>query len=224
MQSDRRLIFHPCENGRFITNIQEECFRWTGEYIGDVTSSLNQLPAMKSAKLYIISPANQYVVLEKYDVKTHIINLIKRIYGMFTIPYNLCLYKKKQYIMYQYIPFVEIEYTAFRKKQEDINDDERRIIFLHWILGVKGKMLRIVGGYNISLSHSKYSEIDYIKSNISSHTMDKFFGDYHSWYNTSLFFKDTDKINAIRNLMNESNYWWFQEIEKRINQLVNIKK
>lgn len=222
MQADRCLIFHPCENGRFITNTCENTFQWTGEYIGDVTSSLNQLPAMKSAKLFIISPANQYVILDKYDVKTHIINIIKRIYGMYMIPYNLCMYKKKQYFMYQYIPFTEIEYTAYRKKQETINDDERRVIFLHWILGVKGKIIRTTCGR--TLSHCKYSTIDYIKNDLSSHCMDKFFSDYHHLYNTSLFFKNIDKINAIRNLMNESNYWWFQEIEKRINQLVNIYK
>lgn len=224
MNQDRCLIFHPCENNRFVTNLQQVSFQWTGEYIGDVTECLNQLPAMKNTKLYFISPANQYVILEKYDPKTHIINMIKRIYGMKMIPYNLCIYKKKEYIMYQYMPFIELPYTAYRKKATEINEDERQVIFLHWILGVKGKMIRVVGDYNITISHSKYSNVDYTKNDISSYTMDKFFGNYHTWYNTALFFKDIDKINSIRNIMNETNYWWFQEIDRRINQVVNIRK
>lgn len=220
------MIFHPCENARFITNNVNVTFNWTGEFVGDITDYVNQLPAIKGKKLFVLYPSNQYIILESYNTTTHIIELIKRVYGMYSIPYNFCIYKKKQYIMYMYTPFVEIEYSALRKKKDEISEDERRIIFLHSILGVKGKTIKIVdpNDHNncIITSNCKYSSIDYERNKLSSTCMDKFFGNYHQLYNTSLFFKDNSKIDYIRSLMSNENYWWFQEIEKRIEQLVQI--
>lgn len=226
------MIFHPKENGIFVRNFNEHPFKWSGEYIGDITNLVNKIPAVKGRKLFYASPANQYVILEKYDTKTHIIEMIKRVLCMYSVPYNICTYKKKNYFMYLYVPFNEIEYSYGRKKKEDITEEERKIFFLHYILGVKGKTVRIYvssenNGYNgdfIVLSNGRYSNVDYDRNTISSNAINKFFGDYQTFYNTSLFFKDDLKIDMIRNLMSQENYWWFQEIEKRIEQLVSIKK
>lgn len=225
---DRCLIFHPSENGRFITNFNQNAFQWTGEFIGDVTNNLNELPALRGTKLFFIFPACQYVILEKYDTKTHLIHLIKRIYEMNIIPYNLCIYKKKQYFMYQYAPFNEMNYTAFKKNKSEITDDERKIFFLHWILGVKGKTLAVtsydsnLGNKILIISHGKYSGIDYERNKPSTAAMDKFFGEYYILHSISAFFKNEEKIESIRLLMSNNNYWWFQEIEKRILEVVNI--
>lgn len=227
---DRIMIFHPSENGRFVRNFCERPFQWTGENIGDVTSFLNQIPAIKGNKLFFMNPANQYVILQKYDTLTHLIELIKRIYGMYMIPYNICIYKNKLHMMYSYTPFNEIEYSINKKKKEDITEDERKIFFFHWMLGVKGKTIKVYNydinlGYNgtyIIMSNRKYSSIDYDKNKMSDSAAKKFFGNYHILYNTALFFNDETKLGIIRELMNTDNYWWFQEIERRIKQHVKI--
>lgn len=227
---DRIMIFHPSENGRFVRNFCEHPFQWTGENIGDVTSFLNPIPAIKGNKLFFMNPANQYVILQKYDTLTHIIELIKRIYGMYMIPYNICIYKNKPHIMYSYTPFNEVEYSINRKKKEDITDDERKIFFFHWMLGIKGKTIKVYNydpnsGYNgtyIIMSNRKYSSIDYEKNKMSNAAAKRFFGNYHILYNNASFFNDESKLSLIRELMNDTNYWWFQEIERRIKQHVKI--
>ena len=117
LTQDRVMIFHPSENGRFVKKTSDQCFQWTGEFIGEVSSMLNEIPAIKGNKLYYLSPVNQYVILQRYDTKTHIIELIKRIYSLPMIPYNLCYFNNKKYIMYSYTPFNEIEYILWQRKK-----------------------------------------------------------------------------------------------------------
>lgn len=220
LEADRVMIFHPYENNRFIKNHCESQFQWTGEFIGEVSGILNEIPALKGNKLYYLSPANQYVMLQRYDVKTHTIELIKRIYGLPMIPYNLCLFKNKQYIMYSYTPFNEIEYSLWRKKKEEITDGERYLFFFHWMLGVKGKIVRahvdMFTGGSVIMSSGKYSAIDFVGTDMTQTKINKFFGDYRTFQNTGMFFNRLDKIDEIRNIISQQNYWWFQEIEKRI--------
>ena len=224
---DRMMIFNQNENIRFVKNKNENEFSWSGEYIGDITNLVNQIPAIKGNKLFFLYPADQYIIIKKYEPIVHIIEIIKRIYDFKIIPYNICTYKKKKYIMYLYVPFHEIEYTLNKKKQNEITEDERRIYFLYWILGIKGKILKIFihdpsNQYNnqIIVSNGKYSSIDYEKNKMTKGCMNKMFKNYQELYNTSLFFKNNEKIDLIRSLMSNENYWWFQEIEKRIEQIV----
>lgn len=221
---DRLMIFKPHENMRFVVNFKDTPFTWSGENIGDVTEVLNVVPAVKGNKLFYMSPANQYVILRKYDGITHTIELLKRIFEMKLVPYNLCFYKKKSYIMYLYAPFNEIEYSFLRKKSLEITNDEKKIFFFHWLLGVKGKTLKVFtndGGYVI-LSNGRYSDINYIKNNINDRNISKIFGDYQQLYNISEPFKDENKINSMYTLMYENNNWWFQEIKKRLDDIVVI--
>lgn len=220
LAQDRVMIFHPSENGRFIKKTAENSFYWTGEFIGEVSGMLNEIPSVKGNKLYYLSPANQYVILQKYDTKTHIIELIKRIYELPMIPYNLCYFKNKQYIMYSYTPFNEIEYTLWQRKKEEITDGERLLFFFHWMLGIKGKVIRAYtdcySGGSVIMSNGKYSVIDYNNTDMTQAKINKYFGTYRSFQNTAMFFNRLEKIDAIRSVMNHENYWWFQEIERRI--------
>lgn len=220
LAQDRVMIFHPSENGRFIKSQADGYFQWTGDFIGEVSGILNAIPAVKGNKLYYLSPANQYVTLQKYDTKTHIIELIKRIYGLPMIPYNLCHFKNKKYIMYSYTPFNEIEYTLWQRKKNEINDVERRIFFFHWMLGVKGKIVRAYinghSGDSVTMSNGKYSTIDYIATDMTQAKINKYFDNYRNFQNIGMFFNSIEKIDAIRGLMSQENYWWFQEMEKRI--------
>lgn len=227
---DRIMIFHPSENGRFIRNFCECPFNWTGENIGDVTGYLNSIPALKGNKLFFMHPANQYVILQKYDVLTHLVELMKRIFGMNLVPYNICVYKNKPHIMYLYIPFNEMEYSMVRKKKEDITDEERKIFFFHWMLGVKGKIIKVYvhnskqgydGSYIIA-SNRKYSSINYDANKLSDAAARKFYGNYQTMFNTAAFFNDSEKLGIIREYMNYENDWWYQEIERRIKQYVSI--
>ena len=227
---DRIMIFHPSENIRFIHNFQEYPFNWTGDNIGDVTDYLNPIPALKGNKLFYMYHANQYVILQKYDVLTHLVELMKRIFGMNLVPYNLCIYKNKSHIMYLYIPFNEIEYSMIKKKKEDITDEERRIFFFHWMLGIKGKIIKVYvnnslngsdGSYIIA-SNRKYTCINYEVNKLSDSAAKKFFGNYHTMFNTAAFFNDSEKLGTIREYMNYENDWWYQEIERRIKQHVSI--
>lgn len=228
MIQDRVMIFDPIVNSRFIKNFSESTFQWTGDDIGDITNMLNSIPAIKGVKLFHLYPANQYVILKKYEPRLHMIELMKRFFGLNLIPYNLCTYRKKQYIMYLYVPFHEVEYNIRCKKKDEITDDERKIYFFHSILGIKGKMVKIYTTSTdgtiqpIILSNGNYSTIDYKKNEMTSFAMSKFFGNYHVLYNISLFFKDQEKVDGVRSLMTTENYWWFQEIEKRIEQIVPI--
>lgn len=227
---DRIMIFHPSETNRFVRIFCDRPFQWTGENIGDVTNFLNPVPAIKGNKLFYLNPTNQYVILKKYETLTHIIELIKRIYEMYIIPYNICTYKNKLYIMYCYTPLNEMEYSINKKKKDEITETERKIFFFHWMLGVKGKTVKIYNydvtcGYNgtyIIVSNSKYSSIDYERNKLSDSAAKRFFGDYHILYNIAMFFNDETKLSAVRELINDDNYWWFQEIERRIKQHVKI--
>lgn len=227
---DRLMIFHPSENGRFIRNFQEFPFSWSGDNIGDVTNYLNPIPALKGNKLFFMNYANQYVVLQKYDVLTHLIEIMKRIFEMNLVPYNICIYKNKPHIMYLYVPFNEMEYSIGKKKKEDIVDDERRIFFFHWMLGVKGKTIKVyvhnnLNGYDgsyIIISNRKYSCVNYETNKLSDSAAKKFFGDYQTMFNTASFFNSSEKLGSIREYMNYENDWWYQEIERRIKQHVNI--
>lgn len=218
--ADRVMIFHPSENGRFVKSQSSLPFIWNGEFIGEVSGMLNSIPAVKGNKLYYLSPANQYVILQRYDVKTHIIELVKRIYGLPMIPYNLCYFKNKQYIMYSYTPFNEIEYTLWQRKKEEINDSERLLFFFHWMLGIRGKIVRAYmdghSGGSVIMSNGKYSAIDYSGTDMTQAKINKYFGTYRNFQNTGMYFNRADKIDAIRSLMTCENYWWFQEIDKRI--------
>ena len=217
MVNDRLMIFHPSENSKFIINNGHLDVNWNGEFIGEVSNFLNKLPSVRGTKLFVMYPSNRYVVLQKYDTKTHIIELIKRIYEMPMIPYVLCKFKNKDYIMYQYIPFNEIQYTLWKKKKDEITDEERVIFFLHWMLGVRGKF---ISAYHkdryITLSNGKYSNIDYEKTEMKPATINKFFGTYRNFQRVALFFNDDEKMDAIRSLMTTENYWWFQEIQRRV--------
>lgn len=227
---DRIMIFHPSENGRFIRNFYSTPFNWTGENIGDVTQYLNPIPAIKGNKLFLMTPVNQYVILQKYDVMTHLIEIMKRIFGLYGVPYNICIYKNKPQIMYMYTPFNEMEYSMVKKKKEDITDEERKIFFFHWMLGIKGKIIKIypydpILGYNgnyIIASNRKYSSINYEANRLSDASASKFFGNYHVMYNTAVFFNSPEKLGLIRQYMNDQNDWWYQEIERRIKQYVSI--
>lgn len=220
MVEDRVMIFHPNENLRFISNQSNIGFQWTGEFLGEIDHLVNQIPAMKGTKLFQLYPANQYVILTKYDTKTHIIELIKRIYGLYIIPYNLCIYKKKQYIMYLYIPFNEIQYSLHKKKKDEVSDDERIIFFFHWMLGVKGRAIQIYingGGSNsIIISSGKYSSVNYQNTQLSQGAINKFFGTYHNFQDMAAKFNVVEKLDQIRALMNDSNFWWFEEFQNRI--------
>lgn len=214
------MIFHPSENWRFVKKTNDCSFSWSGEFIGEVSELLNEIPAIKGNKLYYLSPANQYVILQRYDTKTHIIELIKRIYGLPMIPYNLCHFKNKQYIMYSYTPFNEIEYTLWKRKKDEITDSERLLFFFHWMLGVNGKIVRAYidghSGGSVTMSNGKYSPIDYKNTDMTQAKINKYFGTYRNFQNTSIFFNRLEKIDTIRSLMTYENYWWFQEIEFRI--------
>jgi hypothetical protein len=141
---DIALIFDPKYQLRFIQNFTHQHILFTGDFYGDITNFANKLPALKGKKLFYFYPTNQYVILQKYSTNIHIIEMIKRIYSIPMIPYNLCVYKKKYYIMYQYIPFVECEYSPNRKKNCNIQDMERIIYLLYWMLGIKGKVSKVI--------------------------------------------------------------------------------
>lgn len=215
------MILKPHENIRLVKNFCEKHIQWSGEYIGDITNLVNQIPALKGNKLFYMYPINQYVILKKYEIVDHLIELIKYIFEMNIIPYNFCKYKKKTYIMYLYEPFKEFEINYAKTKKTEITDDHRKIYFLHWILGVKGKTLKIYSDEHFTFfSTSKYSKINYERNDMTKSAINKFFSNYQNLYQTSLFFKNQEKIDKIRNLMSADNYWWFQEIEKRIEQIV----
>lgn len=220
MTQDRIMIFSPSENNRFIKRQSNTGFQWTGEFVGEVDSLINQIPAMKGTKLFQLYPVNQYVILQRYDTRTHIIELIKRIYGMNIIPYNLCKYKKKDYIMYLYVPFNEIHYSLYGKKKDEVSDNERIVFFFHWILGVKGKAVQVyingTGSNSIVISTGKYSTVDYASTQLTQGSINKFFGTYHVFQNMATRFNDTTKLDQIRALMTNVNYWWFDAIQDRI--------
>ncbi len=217
---DRVMIFHPCENGRFVNSNIGTFFNWTGDYIGEISGFISKIPAVKGNNLYFVNGLNQYVILKKYNTRTHIIEMIKRIYQLPIIPYNLCNYKNRAYFVYLYTPFNEIEYTLWKRKKDEITDGERIIFFLHWILGVRGKIVRAyINGSNsdsIILSNGSYSEIDYSKNDITQAKISRYFDSYTVFQSVGSFFYDEVKIQYIRDLMNDQNYWWFQEIERRI--------
>lgn len=220
MTQDRVMIFCPESNIRFIKNQTNIGFQWTGEFIGEVDSLINQIPAIKGIKLFQLYPINQYVILQPYDTRTHIIELIKRIYELNIIPYNLCTYKKKNYIMYMYVPFNEIQHSLYKKKKEEISDNERIIFFFHWMLGVKGKTVQVyLNGQcsnSIIISIGKYSPINYANTELTQFIINKFFGTYHTFQNMALKFNNNDKLDKVRALMTESNFWWFESIQNRI--------
>lgn len=227
---DRVMIFNPSENGRFIRNFNDFPFNWTGENIGDVTECLNQIPALKGNKLFYMYQTKQYVILQKYDTLTHLVEIMKRIFGLKIVPYNICIYKKKPYIMYSYIPFNEVNYNMHKLKKEQITDEERKIFFFHWMLGIKGKVIKVYttnkennyDGSYIVISNRKYSSINYETNKLSNAAAKKFFGSYQNLYNTALFFNDEEKLGLIRLYMNYENDWWFQEIERRLKQNISI--
>ena len=222
-KKDGVLIFDPTYSVLFVKNNTNRIFEWTGEFIGDITNFTNKIPAMKGKNLFFFHPSNQYVILEKYETSTHIIEMIKRIYEFNMIPYNICLYRKKYYFMYQYIPFTEYEYSPNKKKKVDINDQERKIYILHWLLGVKGKVSRItINDCYITISKGKYTKINYIKNDVSNASLQRYFIDYHHLYNIVSLFKDDLKLDKMRSLFSLENYWWFQEIEKRMERIVEI--
>lgn len=220
MAQDRIMIFCPSENTRFIKRQTDTVFQWTGEFVGEVDCVINQIPAMKGTKLFQLYPVNQYVILQQYDTRTHIIELIKRIYGMNIIPYNLCIYKKKKHIMYLYVPFNEIQYSLHKKKKDEVSESERIVFFFHWMLGVKGKAVQVyingTGSNSIVISCGKYSTIDYNKTQLSQGSISKFFGTYHGFQNMASKFNDNNKLDQIRALMTDVNYWWFDAIQNRI--------
>lgn len=220
LPTDRVMIFHPNENGRFINFNSGINFTWNGEHIGEISPFISKIPAVKGNNLFYVNGINQYVILKIYNPRTHIIEMIKRVYELPMIPYNICTYKGRTYIVYSYKPFNEIEYSLWRKKKEDITDAERIIFFFHWILGVKGKIVRAylngTSGDSVVMSNGSYSEIDYNKNEISQAKIMKYFGDYKVFQNVGSFFYDDLKIDRIRDIVSQQNYWWFQEIESRI--------
>uniref|UniRef100_A0A6C0BEE0 Uncharacterized protein n=1 Tax=viral metagenome TaxID=1070528 RepID=A0A6C0BEE0_9ZZZZ len=223
-QKGELLIFDPNFSVLFVKNSSTKVFEWNGEFIGDITALINKIPAMKGRNLFYFYPMNQYFILQKYDPTTHIIEMIKRIYGFHMIPYNTCIYRKKSYFMYQYVPFNELEYSPYKKKSVDIIDDERKIYILHWLLGVKGKFSRIMisNSEHIFISKGKYTSINYEKNDVSSASLKRFFVDYTHLYNIVSTFREDIKIDKMRSLFTLENYWWFQEIEKRMERIVNI--
>jgi hypothetical protein len=217
---DRIMIFSPNENGRFIKRQTDTVFQWTGDFVGEIDYLINQIPAIKGTKLFQLYPANQYVILQRYDTRTHIIELIKRIYGLNIIPYNLCIYKKKKHIMYLYVPFNEIQYSLYKTKKDEVSDSERIIFFLHWMLGVKGKAVQVyingTGSNSIIISCGKYSTVNYSNTQLTQGAINKFFGTYHTFQNMAAKFNDITKMDQVRALMTNDNYWWFEAIQDRI--------
>lgn len=223
-QKDGVLIFDPNHSVFFAKNTVDRYFQWTGDYIGDATNVVNRIPALKGKPLFYLHPTQQYVILQKYDTKTHIIEKIKQIYGMNMIPYNICTYKKRQYFMYRYIPYTQKEYSPNRKKINFITDDERKVFTLHWILGVKGKYLQI--SYEnqdmnsqittFTISKGKYSDINYEKNDFSSAAIHRYFHNLDHFKSFITEFKNEDDLEKIQCLFSQENYWWYQEIEKRL--------
>lgn len=218
MNNDERvLIFDPNYSMFFSSNFTQGSIQWTGDDIGDVTNILNKVPALKGKNMFCIQPSNQHILLEKYTTHTHIIETIKRIYQMDMIPYNICTYKKKKYIMYQYIPFNEYEYNPTKKKQFSINEIEKKLIAFHWILGVKGKIVlaRSSNG-DVIMSKSKYSNVNYLANDIKPNILRKVFGDYNNFISYVNLFFDSNKLALISEVFSHETYKWFYEIKERI--------
>ncbi len=221
-QKDGVLIFDPNYSVCFVKNTADRYFDWTGNYVGDLTDFLNKIPALKGKNLFYLHPTKQYVILEKYDTKTHIVEMVKQIYGMNMIPYNLCTYKKRHYFMYRYIPLTQTEYSPNKKKLDQITNDERMIFVLHWILGIKGKYVRIEdNNLKIVLSKGKYSDINYEKNDFSSASIHRYFYSLDHFKSVINEFRDEDDLEKIQCLFSQQNYWWYQEIEKRLERYFN---
>jgi len=221
--SDENLIFNPEYSSFFTKNCASLYLTLNGEYIGDITHQVNKIPSMKNTNLFYSGPSNQYVILQKYDIGTHIIECIKQIYNFNIVPYNICIYKNKKYILYDYIPFTQQEYSLNKKKYVEVTDQERRIFLLHWLLGIKGKISNYnMNGINIVFSKGKYSKVDYDKNAMSNASLYRFFLDHDHLYIMLQFFKDDEKLNKIRLLFSDENYWWYQQIENKLESIVDM--
>jgi hypothetical protein len=88
------------------------------------------------------------------------------------------------------------------------------------MLGIKGKTVQVYlnGSYSnsISISCGRYSAINFTKTQIRQYDINKYFDTYNTFQNMAIKFNDLQKIDQIRMLMTDINYWWFDEIQNRI--------
>jgi hypothetical protein len=207
------LIFSPIHNEIFVKNYHSTKIAWNdGSHIGDIDKIVNPIPAKKGKKIFYLYPSNQYVILEKYNIITHYVEIIKSIYNLYSIPFNICTYKKKEYICYKYVPFCQFNQKLNKKI---ITNDERIIHIFHWIIGMKGKISKIV-----TTSGDIYiSKGSYIETNVFSKLqMKRCFSDFKFFNDTLSIFKDEKKLYKVRNLLEDKNYSWFYDINKRLNE------
>lgn len=217
MQQDGMLVFHPSCNDMFIKNYCESKFVWNGSDIGEISSFVNRIPALKSKKIFYLFPAQQYISLEPYTVLNHYIECIKPIFGIRQIPFNICTYKSRKYIMYVSYPEYETIYSLMKKKPHEITDEERKIYLFHWILGVRGKYMRVrtTSGY-FYFSRASYGSVNLKRNDISKSAVRLLFGTLDVVRRNFNDYINEDNIYKLRCLLETHNYNWFYDINSRI--------
>lgn len=210
------LIFQPIINNTFIKNYCSGYLTWNGGYIDEIKNYVNKIPAKLNKKLFLISPANQFITLEPYTFINHYIECIKVIFGLNCIPYNICLYKGIQYIMYSSQPEFEFTYSLLTKNGP-ISDCEKRNYLFHWILGVRGKFMCLKNGDQyIYYSRANYGNINSKRNNLSKNAIKRIFGNVDEIRRILHSFIDEEKIYNLRCLLEVKNYEWFYSINTRI--------
>lgn len=211
------LVFQHDFSMKFVTNHYSNSFSFDGSFVGEIKDFINKIPAIKSKRLFYVYPANFYITLEKYSVENHYIEYIKKFFNISTIPYNLCTYKGKMYIMYISYPQYEMTYRLLGKNAYDITEEERKIYLFHWLLGVRGKYMKVKSktGY-LYYSRANYGKINKKRSEITKTAITKLFYGFDNIVNTMINLYNDNGYDKLRDLLQNQNYWWFYDIDVKL--------
>lgn len=186
--------------------------RWNCGYIGNVNGYIKKVDSINKTRIYR-SSSGRYFKLEKKSKINYLILEIIELFELEVRRYNICTYRNKDYFMFECFPDKERHIRL--SSLETVSENAIYIAVIHWILGIKGRLIQRKTGEIFS---SEPYIIDYESTDFKKTDIKRLF--YSKKIKKKVFntFTNENKIDIMKDLM-EDYRWWFIEARKRIRLL-----
>lgn len=192
--------------------------------LGDIKKHVIKQKTDKRMRLYLFK--NQYIIMYQYKPLIHYVELIKTIVGINCINMCFCNLVSKTQIAYECFPYYDYSYSNTELiNRGNINDEERKLYIFHWILGIRGKIMKrlTTGGY-FYYSSPPYNCLNLEIKQFNKSALNKLFyglSQYDEIKKIILSLFNLDKLEKIYYLLVDKNFEWYTSIKKRINLFVS---
>jgi hypothetical protein len=206
-------------HARFFNKFYHVSLLFNGSDINDVGFFSNNIPCKIKDKLfYYFDPikGSSYFMAKRYDETTHLIEQLKMIFGIISVPYDIGTVNGIKCFLYECYPEHEHEHNISNINPNILSDNERFLGIFHWLIGVKGKYwMRKYNECNMIYSIGPYL-VDDKKSELTKIGIKRFIPNIEYKRRLNLFFNTDLKKEQLCDLLFKNHYNWYMSIINRL--------